>query len=74
MHRYVSNNQKLCWSAVTAIETGNTVALASVMADAQQAFDNCAIENCPTQLTSPRLHAVMAHAPLKYVEQPVISQ
>ena len=36
MHRYASNNQKLCWAAVAAIETGNTTALASVMLDAQQ--------------------------------------
>jgi len=36
MHRYASNNQKLCWAAVAAIETGNATALGSVMNDAQQ--------------------------------------
>ena len=35
LHRYSANNQKLCWSAVTAIETGNITALASLMTDAQ---------------------------------------
>ena len=44
MHRYAAHNHKHVWSAVTAIESGNAQMLGSVMVDAQQLFDNCAIE------------------------------
>jgi hypothetical protein len=37
---------------------GSIVGLASVMTDAQTAFDNCALENCPTELAAPRLREV----------------
>jgi galactokinase len=67
MHRYASNNQKLCWAAVTAIELGNPAALGSVMMDAQQAFNQCAIENCREQLMAPRLREVMNNAALRKV-------
>jgi hypothetical protein len=33
---------------------GSVVGLASVMTDAQTAFDNCALENCPIELSAPR--------------------
>jgi hypothetical protein len=67
MHRYVSHNQKLAWMAVSAIERGDLVRLGSVLTDAQQIFDDCAIDNCPSQLTSPRLHAVLSNAALRLV-------
>jgi hypothetical protein len=65
MHRYVTNNQKLAWSAVTAIEKGDTQRLASTMMDAQLMFDDCAIDNCPSELTSPRLHEIIGSSALK---------
>jgi hypothetical protein len=37
------------------------------MTDAQTAFDNCALENCPIELTAPRLREVMSYAPLRKV-------
>jgi hypothetical protein len=46
---------------------GSLVGLASVMTDAQTAFDNCALENCPTELAAPRLREVMSYAPLRKV-------
>ena len=67
MHRYVSNNQKLCWMAAAAVETGNVSSLASVMMDAQQAFNQCAIENCREQLMAPRLREVMSNPALRRV-------
>ena len=67
MHRYCEYNQKICWNAVKAIESGSVSALASAMIDAQQLFDNSAIEVCPSELTSPKLHKVMSYAPLKAV-------
>lgn len=44
MHLYVTQCHKFVWSAITAIETGTTPLLGSAMTDAQQLFDNCAIE------------------------------
>ncbi len=86
MHRYQSNNQKLAWLAVAAIERGEVNVslqlnpmsysyfdfyqiqrLANAMIDAQQMFDDCAIDNCPSELTSPRLHSVISHPGLRYV-------
>ena len=61
LSNYVYNNiyhQKLCWMAAAAVETGNVPSLASVMMDAQQAFNQCAIENCREQLMAPRLREV----------------
>ena len=45
--------------AAAAVETGNVPSLASVMMDAQQAFNQCAIENCREQLMAPRLREVI---------------
>ena len=71
MHRYCEYNQKICWNAIKAIETGSLNGLASAMIDAQQLFDNSAIEVCPSELTSPKLHQVMAHPPLRAVSMAV---
>ena len=65
MHRFLELNQKLSWTAISAIETGNVTALASAITDAQGVFDNCAIENCPSELRSPKLHSVMSDSRLK---------
>ena len=71
MHRYCEYNQKICWKAVKAIESGSLNGLASSMIDAQQLFDNSAIDVCPSELTSPKLHQVMSYAPLKAVSMAV---
>jgi mevalonate kinase len=65
MHRFVNHNQKLCWSAVSAIEKGDARRLGDLMAEAQLVFDDCATINCPSQLTSPKLHSVMSHQGLR---------
>lgn len=65
MHRYVANNQKMCWLAVQAIETGCLAELSDAICDSQRLFDDCAIDNCPNQLKSPKLHSVMADTELR---------
>ena len=67
MHQYVSNNHHLSWKAVEAIERGDIISLANAMNDAQEMFDKCAIENCPSELRSPKLHTVINHSNLRSV-------
>lgn len=63
-HSYCSNNEELSAAAIKAIEAGNLQILATCMRAAQAKFDESAINLCPLELTSPRLHEVMAYAPL----------
>ena len=65
MHRYVEYNQKHCWSAIRAIETGNVNGLANAMVSAQNLFDSSAIDVSPIELKSPKLHKLMHHPELK---------
>ena len=67
LHQYVASNVDLSAEAVRAISVGDCAALATCMKAAQAEFDRCAIPNCPSELTSPRLHQVMAHAALARV-------
>lgn len=66
-HSYCSNNEDLSAAAIKAIEAGEVQILANCMRAAQAKFDECAIPLCPSELTSPRLHELMAYAPLRAV-------
>lgn len=59
VHKYVQSIVPIATNAVTAIERGDVRALAEQMTLAQSAFDTCCMPNCPSQLASPRLHALM---------------
>ena len=67
MHSYVHDNVARAAQAVEAIAQGDAALLAACMLGAQQSFDMCAVDNCPSQLTAPRLHEVMADAALQAV-------
>lgn len=50
--------------SVAAIEAGDVCALGAQMTHAQQLFDANCLPNCPSELTSPRLHTLMKDAVL----------
>ena len=50
---------------MTALAEGNISRVGQLMVEAQEAFDACAMPMCPSQLTSPNLHRVLAYEPLK---------
>ena len=70
MHRYASNNQKLCWAAVAAIETGNAAALGSVMNDAQQVALQAAAVHATKPSVIPSLFVlpVVSRSPHAYMQ------
>ena len=59
MHEYVHGIEVIAKRAKEAIETGNIRDLAQTMKEAQILFDRCAMPNCPSELTSPKLHQIM---------------
>jgi galactokinase len=59
-HKYVHAIEGIAAAAVTAIERADPAGLARQMTLAQEAFDAGCLPNCPSQLASPRLHALMA--------------
>ncbi len=59
MHHYHCEIQRVAKMAKEAIEQGNIMTVAKAMKEAQQLFDECAMPNCPSQLTSPKLHALI---------------
>jgi len=59
MHEYVNGSFHIAQAAIGHIEQGHISALGDCMNSAQELFDRCAIPNCPSQLTSPVLHAMM---------------
>ena len=67
MHTYVERNVELVLNAVAAIRGGQVGQLSECMRLAQESFDACAIENCPDQLTAPRLHGIMGDESLRAV-------
>ena len=60
------DNQKIIDMAIKYMAEGNAEALGQLMTDAQRLFDEAVAPMCPEELTSPKLHAVLA--------DPVISQ
>ena len=59
--------RSLCHEDVWAIEQGAVESLGALMTQAQSIFDRGAVPNCPENLTSPKLHAVIQNNTLKYV-------
>lgn len=58
-------NQDICTRAEAAIASGDVAGLGALMSEAQAAFDAYAGKVCPSQLTAPVLHKVLAHEALK---------
>jgi galactokinase len=48
-------------AAKAAIAAGDAPALGAILTETQRVFDECLMPACPEQLTSPRLHHVLAH-------------
>ena len=65
MHHYAQVNHTICYDAEEAIKCGNYQQLGKSMSLGQRIFDECSIDNCPSELTSPRLHEIMHHPKLK---------
>jgi galactokinase len=58
-------NRGIVQGAVDALAAGDAQRLGALMDEAQSAFDRYAIPACPEELTAPRLHQVLAYAPLR---------
>lgn len=65
MHEYVREMAMTSAKARLSIETGDINGLAEAMNTAQTCFDRCAMPNCPSELTSPKLHQLMADTRLR---------
>jgi len=57
-------NKRIVQSAMAALAAGDMKRVGELMIEAQAAFDKHAMPMCPSQLTAPNLHKVLAHAPL----------
>ena len=57
-------NQRIVQATMAALSAGDMKRVGELMVEAQEAFDKYAMPMCPSQLTSPNLHKVLAHAPL----------
>jgi galactokinase len=60
MHEYAHDIERIALTTKQAIESGDITTVAKGMKDAQASFDRCAMPNCPSQLTSPKLHSLMS--------------
>ena len=56
---YLQSSLDLTGAAIDAIQSGEIDILANCIRKAQDVFDKTAIPLCPSELTSPRLHAIM---------------
>ena len=54
-------NAALVAQAQVALEEGEASQLGALMHEAQALFDRCVAPACPSELTAPRLHAVLSH-------------
>ena len=59
------DNQKIIDMAIKYMAEGNAEALGQLMTDAQRLFDEAVAPMCPEELTSPKLHAVLADPVIK---------
>lgn len=59
MHDYHREIQRVAKLAKQSIEEGQILLVAKAMKEAQELFDECAMPNCPSQLTSPKLHELV---------------
>jgi galactokinase len=64
-HLFGDFNIGITTEAVEALREGDAVKLGSLMTKAQTEFDRSAAPLCPSQLTMPLLHSVLAHSPLQ---------
>ena len=58
-------NRELVEAAIPALAAGDARRVGELMDAFQADFDAALMPQCPSQLTSPILHSVMAHAPLR---------
>jgi hypothetical protein len=65
MLKYGNGVEAIAKDAKQAIEEGDIMVLADAMNSAQSLFDGCASPNCPSELTSPRLHHLITDTWLK---------
>jgi len=65
IYNYVEGIVDIAHKSVEAIESGDVCALGAQMTLAQSLFDANCMPNCPSELTSPRLHALMEDSVLK---------
>jgi mevalonate kinase len=59
MHKYQIESKKNSLQAMEAIVSGSVDTLSACIKRGQQIFDECAIPNCPSQLTAPILHKLI---------------
>jgi len=66
VHEYLGPiNKRIIERAVRAIEEGDAEGLGSLMTEAQALFDRYLQPACREELTAPRLHEVLAYAPIQ---------
>ena len=58
-------NADIVSQAVNILQEGNGAKIGSLMNYAQAEFDRCMIQACPSELTAPKLHQLLAHPPLQ---------
>lgn len=58
-------NKRIAAQSAEAIKAGDASTLGKLMNEAQSLFDRYAAPACPTQLTAPVLHRVLAYGPLQ---------
>jgi UTP-glucose-1-phosphate uridylyltransferase/mevalonate kinase len=58
-------NKRIVHQAAEALQAGDAERLGELMVKSQTFFDRYAMPACPEELTSPVLHRVLAHEPLK---------
>ena len=59
------DNQQIIDSAIDAMAKGDAETLGKLMVEAQKLFDQAVAPMCPEELTSPKLHAVLADPNIK---------
>lgn len=58
-------SRRITKEARRALAEGDAASLGALMTEAQEQFDRCLQPACPSQLTAPVLHEVLAHPPLQ---------
>jgi UTP-glucose-1-phosphate uridylyltransferase len=58
-------NKRIVHQAVVALQAGKAERLGELMVESQAFFDRYAMPACPEELTSPVLHRVLTHDPLR---------
>eukprot|EP00937_MAST-01D_sp_MAST-1D-sp2_P002177 g2177.t1 len=58
-------NKRICEEAATALTAGDAETLGRLMRESHQGWDELGMPACPSELTAPLLHGVLAHPPLQ---------